>query len=63
MACSCNQGKGATAQNPSILGDDVGDTLHVRATVSVLGARSGELTWVRGSHVPGMLQAGWLQLV
>jgi len=63
MACSCNQGKAATEANPSILGDDVGATQHVRATVSVLGARAGELTWVRGSHVPGMIQAGWLQPV
>lgn len=61
MACGCAGGKKSTQDNPVVLGDPVGDVQQVRATVAVLGAKAGETLWVRGSHVPKMLEAGWLQ--
>jgi hypothetical protein len=61
MGCGCAGGKKATEQDPTILGDPVGPVVQVRATVAVLGAKAGETTWVKGSHVEKMIEAGWLQ--
>lgn len=61
MGCGCAGGKKATEDDPTILGDPVGPVVKVRATVSVIGAKAGETTWVKGTHVASMIAAGWLQ--
>ncbi len=61
MACGCAGGKKATEADPTILGDPVGPVRKVRATVAVLGAKAGQTTWVKGTHVESMISAGWLQ--
>jgi len=60
MACGCKGKKAHTADNPLILGEDVGEpAAHVRFTVSFLGMPAGTDTWVRGEKVAGMIDNGW----
>lgn len=62
MAC-CGKKKVYTQSSPLILGDDVGPTVRVVPTVTVMGLKPNQRTWVRGSHVQAMIDAGWFQVL
>lgn len=59
MGC-CGKKQVYTANHPAVFGDDVGESIQVYPTVSVRGLRPNVATWVRGSHVQTLLDAGWL---
>jgi hypothetical protein len=63
MPCNCGGKKPATPENPYIFGDPVGDPVQVKATIAIAGVKAGETTWVKGTHVDRMLEAGWIQSV
>lgn len=62
MGC-CAKRRVYTAHSPLILGEDTGgDPVQVIASVTVMGLRPNERTWVRGSHMQSLIDAGWLRL-
>jgi hypothetical protein len=61
MAC-CGKRKAYTQQNPLILGDPVGEAVEVIASVSVMGMKPNQVTWVKGSHLQSILDSGWVRL-
>lgn len=62
MAC-CGQKKVYTQNSPLILGQDEGASVEVIASVTVMGLKPNQKTWVRGSHLDAMIEAGWLRYV
>ena len=52
-----------TAHYPLILGEDVGESTLVMATVTVMGMKPNQKTWVRGSHLQALVDAGWVRIL
>lgn len=62
MPSCCGTKKVYTAHYPLILGEDVGESVLVMATVTVMGMKPNEKTWVRGSHLQALIDAGWVRV-
>lgn len=62
MGCGCNR-KRYTRADPLVLGEPTGPVMHVVPTITVSGTRRGEKTWVQGSSVQAMIDAGWFHLL
>lgn len=62
-SCGGNKTKGATANNPFILGDNTGPTQRVISSEEGLGVPVGRSVWVRGSDVDGSIAAGSFRLL
>ena len=64
MGCGCNKIKSYSPESPLAFGETDGSpALHVRATVALMGLRSGSEFWAAGEGLAPLLDAGWLVLI
>lgn len=61
MGSCCGARRVYTEADPLVVGDPVGPTLQVIASVSVIGLRPNQVVWARGSTLQKLIDAGWIR--
>jgi len=64
MGCGCNKVRSYSPEKPLLFGEPDGQPArNVRATVAIMGLRSGSEFWAAGEGLDHLLSAGWVTLL